>query len=114
MYHEGKIPSVIHFRRILEANDYLTEDGNVDEAKEERFHSALRTLATSEKHSIRKLFDPLTAEDQSIASAQKLCIDFLEEIRALKVEHVLKRAPLRKALLSVQKHVSELLTKLEG
>jgi len=114
LYHKGKIPSVIHFRRILEANDYLAEDGNVDEAKEERFYSALRTLTTSEKHSIRKLFDPLTAEDKSIASAQKLCTEFLEDIRALKVEHVLRRAPLKKALLNVQKYVSELLTKLEG
>lgn len=114
LYHQGKIPSVIHFRRILEANDYLTEDGNVDEAKEERFHSALRTLAISEKHSIRKLFDPLTSEDKSLASAQKLCTQFLEEIRALKVEHAVKRAALKKALSAVQKYISDLLTKLEG
>lgn len=114
LYRNGKIPSVIHFRRILEANDYLTENGHVDEAKEDRFHSALRTLATSDKHSIRKLFDPLTAEDNSIASAQKLCADFLQEIRALKVEHVVKRASLQKALKGVQAYISELLTKLEG
>jgi ParB/RepB/Spo0J family partition protein len=114
LYRSGKIASVIHFRRILEANDYLSEDGEIDAVKEERFHAALRTLATSEKHSIKKLFDPLTAEDKSVASAQKLCGDFLDEMRGLKVEHVVKRAPLKKALSAVQSYISDLLTKLEG
>jgi hypothetical protein len=114
LYQGGKIPSVIHFRRILEANDYLRENGEVDEEKEWRFEDALKTLATSERHSIKKLFDPLTAEDKSVASAQKLCSEFLEEMRGLKVEHVVKRGQLRKTLTAVQSYVSELLTKLEG
>jgi ParB family transcriptional regulator, chromosome partitioning protein len=114
LYRNEKIPSVIHFRRILEANDYLTVDGEKDEAKEEQFRDALRTLVNSDKYTIRKLFDPLTAEDRSIVSAQKLCSQFLDELEALKVAHVVKRAPLQRALLKVQKYVSELLTKLEG
>jgi ParB/RepB/Spo0J family partition protein len=114
LYLSGKIPSVIHFRRILEANDYLTEDGGVDETKEWRFQSALQTLVNSEKYSIRKLFDPLTAEDKSVTSAQKLCSQFLDEMRELRVEHVVKRAALKKSLQTVQKYLTDLLTKLEG
>lgn len=114
LYGKGKIASVVHFRRILEAYDHLREDGKVDEAKEERFLEAVQTLAGSKNYSIRKLFDPLTAEDRVVESGEKMCRDFLNQLRKLKVQHVIRRAGLRRALQSVHEYVDDLLTKLEG
>jgi len=113
LYRSGRIPSVIHFRRILEAHDYTIEEGKIDEIKQERFHQAMRQISASRKLSIRTLFDPLTAEDKSIASAKSLCDQFLTDIRRLRIEHVQKRAQLRRALLAVQKYVSDLLIRFE-
>lgn len=114
MYEAGKIASVIHFRRILEAYDYIREAGEVDEAKEARFQECVQKLATSTQYTIRKLFDPLTAEDKSIDTAQRACADFLDQMKRLKIEHVVKRTQLRKSLQTIQEYVSNLLTKLEG
>jgi hypothetical protein len=110
LYQNGKIKSVIHFRRILEAHDYLSDD----EDRQDELTGALRTIATSDKQSIRKLFDPLVAEDRNVADAQELCKDFLRRMRRLKVSHTTKRAQLRKQLSSVRDYVSELLADLEG
>ncbi len=114
LYEKGNISSVIHFRRILEAHDLLSVDGEVDEHHKERFLDALRTLAASTDRTIRSLFDPLTKEEKSLDSAQKACQEFLRRMRWLKIEHVVKRSSIRKSLLAVQKYVSDLLTKLEG
>ena len=113
LYRSGRILSVIHFRRILEAHDYTKEEDRIDEIKQERFREAMRQLSVSRNLSIRKLFDPLTAEDRSVDSARSLCDQFLKDMRSLRVEHVEKRAQLRKALLAVRKYVSDLLTRFE-
>lgn len=110
LYNTHLIPSVIHFRRILEANDFLPED---DDRRDE-FTSAMCTLATSDKRSIRQLFDPLVAEDKSTANAEELCRGFLERLKKLKLSHTTqKRGILRKHLTAVQKYVTELLVRLE-
>lgn len=114
LYRSRKIPSVIHFRRILEAYDYTAENGKVDKAKRGNFLEAARQLATSRNVSIRRLFDPLTAESKSVATARTLCDTFIKDVRKLRVEHVVNREQLRRALLSVKEYVSDLLTKLEG
>jgi len=114
LYRKRKIPSVIHFRRILEAHDYIEDEGRIDKDKETKFLDAARELACSQDRTIRQLFDPLTTEDKSIDDAEKLCKDFVSRMRKLKVEHVFTRRELRKALQSVKKYVDDLLTKLEG
>lgn len=110
LYQTRTVKSVIDFRRILEAHDYLSED----EDRQDEFLGALRRIATSEKDSIRKLFDPLVAEDRTAANAEELCKDFLKRMRRLKVSHTTKRAQLRRLLSSVRDYVLELLADLEG
>lgn len=111
LYTNGKIPSVIHFRRILEAHDYLETDPD----RYELFQAAMSTLATTRDHTIRKLFDPLVAEDKSVATAEELCRDFLKEMRRLKIAHTAtRRAELRRLLSSIRQYLDELLTALEG
>jgi len=114
LYRTNRIQSVIHFRRILEAHDYTQESGRIDEIKQERFLGAARQLATSTTASIRRLFDPLTAEDKAVGSAKILCEQFLKEMRRLRVEHAVNTKQLRRALLSVREYVSDILTKLES
>ena len=114
LYEKGTIASVIHFRRILEAHDYIEENGRVDEAKESAFLDAAQRLVQTHKHTIRQLFDPLTAEGRSADRADKACQDFLATMRKIKVAHVSKRSELRKRLNAVRKYVAELLVKLEG
>jgi ParB/RepB/Spo0J family partition protein len=109
LYKAGKISSVIHFRRVLEAHDHLEEGERFDD-----FLEALQTLTSSTKHTIRQLFDPLVAEDKSVATAEQLCKDFLSRLRRLKIAHTTRRGELRKLLNAVQDYVSALLTKLEG
>lgn len=111
LYRTGKIKSVIHFRRILEAHDFLSDDKD----RFEEFIEAAATIATSHNYGIRKLFDPLVAEDKSVADAQELCKDFLSRIKKLKISHAtVKRAELRKSLMSIREYVSMLLIDLEG
>ncbi len=114
LYEKGKIASVIHFRRILEAYDYIRDDGAVNEAKEERFLETAQRLASSDKHTIKELFDPLTTEDRSVSTAASVCKDFLAKLRSLKLAHVVKRGELRKSLLSVRDFVDKLLVDLEA
>ena len=64
--------------------------------------------------SIRKLFDPLVAEDKSVATAEDLCKAFLKRLRKLKVAHTTRRSGLRKVLTSVKNYVSDLLTQFES
>jgi ParB/RepB/Spo0J family partition protein len=108
LYRKGKIKSVINFRRILEAHDYLK-----DTEREDEFQAAAQQLAESADTSIRKLFDPLVAEDKSVATAETVCQDFLSKMQKLKIAHTTKRAGLKKLLLAIEKHVQSLLTQLE-
>ena len=111
LYRTRKIKSVIHFRRILEAHDFLSED----EDRYEEFLDAVSTITANENYTIRKLFDPLVAEDKSVADAQELCRDFLKRIKKLKVSHATtKRGGLRKSLTTIRDYVSKLLVDLEG
>jgi len=110
MYHTGGIKSVIHFRRILEAYDYLYDDRE----RRHDFNRAAELLARRSDQSIRSLFDPLIAEDKSVAKAEATCKEFLKSIKRFRIEHVSKRANLRRILLSIRKYVDDLLDKLEG
>lgn len=110
MYKANTIKSVIHFRRILEAQDHLAGTEREDE-----FLSAAETLATDAAQTIRKLFDPLVAEVKSAVSAEEACRDFLAKLRKLKVTHTTKNlVNLRRMLLRVAKYLNGLLNNLEG
>jgi hypothetical protein len=110
LYEAGQIRSVIHFRRILEAHDFLAEEPD----RRDEFLNAARTLVESNDHSITSLFDPLIAEDKSVSSAEELCKDFLKRMRRLPIAHASrKRAHLQKLLRTIQDYISDLLVKLE-
>jgi ParB/RepB/Spo0J family partition protein len=110
LYEAGRIPSVIHFRRILEAHDYLADEPD----RRDEFLNAARTLVESTQHTIRSLFDPLVAEDKSASSAEELCKDFLKRMRRLPISHTTrKRAQLQKLLRAIEEYISDLLVKLE-
>jgi len=114
LYKKGKIPSVIHFRRILEAYDYIEEEGRTDKEKEEKFLAAARELACSDDRTIRQLFDKLISEDRSLDNAEGLCKDFVKTMHKLRVEHVVKRGKLKRSLQAVKTFVDDLLARLEG
>ncbi len=109
MYRNRNIPSVIHFRRILEAYDYLHED------KEKRYElvNACKQLASTTERSIRSLFDPLVLEEKDVDNAEHICGDFLKRLRKLNISHITRRAKLRKLLLAIRKYTDELLEDLE-
>lgn len=111
MYRSGAIPSVIHFRRVLEAYDISKES---DEGTE-RVEYAMQRLAEDSSQKIRKLFDPLVAEDKSVISAEELCRDFVARLKKLSVGHATRRrAMLQKRLRAVRIYVDSLLIELEG
>lgn len=108
-YRDGLVPSVIHFRKILEANSHLEDAGRVDEVK-----AAAARLVSDPKSRIKSLFDPLVAEEKEAQSAVQLCKEFVVKLRKLKVEHTTKRRTLIAALESVKQEVTRLLDSLAG
>ena len=109
LYQNRKIRSVIHFRRILEAYDYLSED----EDRIEDFYAAAETLVAGTKKTIRQLFDPLVAEDKSAQKDEDICKDFLNKIKHMKLRHIIRRSKLRNALRSIRDYTEKLLSELE-
>lgn len=109
LYREGKVKSVIHFRRILEAYDIVRDN----QRKFESFKSAMRSLATKPDASIRSLFDPLVIEDKSVMKAEELCRDFLRKLKSLPIEHK-QGSRLAKALSDVKTYVQDLLESMKG
>ncbi len=108
-YRDGLIPSVIHFRKILEANSHLEDAGRVDEVK-----SAAARFVSDPNSKIKSLFDPLVAEEKEAQSAVQLCKEFVVKLRKLKVQHTTKRRTLIAALESVKQEVTRLLDSLAG
>lgn len=108
-YRIGKIPSVLHFRRILEARDNLE---GTDRWSEVRL--AAKKLVSDEEATIKGLFDPLTLEEKTIGDAKKLCNDFLKRLKTLNLEHITKRKVVVGLLETIQKEVTRLLQSMEG
>lgn len=111
LYKNGKIKSVVHFRKILEARDFIGSN----KQKEENFREAARELIASREHSIPEVFDPLIKDDKSVENAQELCKDFLKKIQKFKIAHTSdpkQRKELKSALQSIEKYVKEILQQL--
>jgi hypothetical protein len=108
-YRDGLIPSVIHFRKILNARDLLEGTDRWDEVK----NAATRFVAEP-KSKIKTLFDPLTAEEQQARNVTELCKGFVGSLQKLKLEHTTKRRGVVAALQVVQKEVQKLLNSLAG
>ena len=108
-YRHGRIPSVLHFRRILEARDNLEDTPRWAEVR----HGA-KLLVTDKETTIRELFDPLTLEDKKISDATDLCKQFLKKLKKLKLQHITKRKAVLALLESIRAEVIRLSESLEG
>ena len=108
-YREGLIPSVTHFRKILEAKDLLEDTDRWDEVVR-----AATQFVTNPKSKIKTLFDPLVAEEKQVNDAAELCRQFLTKLRKLKVQHATRRKGLITALRDVQIEIQKLLDALSG
>ena len=108
-YREGLIPSVIHFRKILEAKDLLEDTDRWDEVVR-----AATQFTTNRRSKIKSLFDPLVAEEKQVRDAAELCKEFLTKLRNLKVQHATKRKALITALKGVLVEIQRLLDALSG
>lgn len=109
LYKRGQINSVIDFRRVLEARDRLHEADRDDD-----FVTAAQRLTSEKNASIRKLFDPLVADDRTAESAEEVCREFLKTIRKMKLAHTTrKRGDLRRLLSQVVDAAADLISRLE-
>lgn len=108
-YRQGLIPSVIHFRKILEAKDLLEDTDRWDEVVR-----AATQFVVDPKSRIKTLFDPLVAEEKQVSDAAQLCKEFLAKLRKLKVRHATKRKGLIAALEDVKIEIQKLLDILSG
>ena len=105
-YRAGAIKSVIHFRRIMEAYG--------EDEKREEVLQKLREYVTDIQLDTKKAFDGFVEESRRIRTAVESCSDFLKQVRRLKVEYVVERNDLTKALEEVRDYVEGLLQKLSG
>lgn len=108
-YRKGLIPSVIHFRKILQARDLLRGTSRWRQV----IAAATKFIADPESK-IKSLFDPLVAEEKQINDATALCRDFVATLRELKLEHGTRRSSLVTALKQVKKETEKLLESLSG
>jgi hypothetical protein len=96
-YKDGRIPTVIHFRHILEAHDILKKQDRLSD-----FKTAARRFLQEPNSTIGQLFDPLVAEDKKTTSLEELCRDFLSGLKKLRIAHAFRRRKaVRRALESV-------------
>jgi hypothetical protein len=116
-YTEGKIPSVIHFRRILEAYDFMTGDPEREDRIDD-FKNAAKNFVKDKDTTIKSLFEPLIVEDKKSSDALQLCNDFLSQLKRLKIEHSVQTKSKQKALLvsldAVERTVKSLKDSLSG
>jgi ParB family transcriptional regulator, chromosome partitioning protein len=108
-YKAGKIKSVIHFRRIMEANEV------VDSAEERRkFADRLEEYVTNVELETRRAFDEFVVDNRRLSNAIGACEEFISKLERAKVTYALDREELRAALNKVLKYVERLLEKLKG
>jgi hypothetical protein len=108
-YRRGLIPSVIHFRQILQARDLLRGTERWKEVV-----AAMEEFVSDPESKIKTLFDPLIAEEKQVNDAAALCKEFVATLRKLKVQHTTKRSALLAALKQVKDETTKLLESLSG
>jgi len=109
-YRAGKIRSIIHFRRIMEAFDVAEGRSELRAAVAERLEHFVNDLEME----TRSAFDQFIMDPRRIRGAIEACTDFIRLLERARVEHISERDELVEALTSVQRYVGDLLTRLEG
>ena len=109
-YRQGRIKSVIHFRRILEAFD--VQD---DEAGREDVRQTIRAYLDDPHLETRKAFDGYIADSRRREGALDAVDTFIKRVMRLKIDYVTTgRQQLIEKLSELRDFVSRLLDKLEG
>jgi len=109
-YRSGKIKSVIHFRRIMEAFE-------VAEDEEDRLAvtDKLREYILTPKLETREAFDPFIRDSKRAQRAIGACERFVGEIRKAKVDYALEnKQDLIAKLVEVIEFAEALIEKLKG
>ena len=109
-YKENRIRSVIHFRRILEAND-VQDEGNGRDA----FVDRLREYVLDPDLETRRAFDEFILETRRVIRVADASNAFIRAMDAAKLTYATeKREELIKTLRNVLEYVRTLLDSLEG
>lgn len=107
-YRAGKIKSVIHFRRIVEAFE-------INEAQTARLVKTLEQFLDDETLETRQAFDDFVVDSRRAQGAERACEIFQNQLMRARLEHVVDdRERVMAALRNVQQFVASLLTRLEG
>ena len=107
-YKAGKIKSVIHFRRIMEAYE-------VAESNRPAVLARLEEYVRDVNLETRAAFDEFVVDNRRVQGAADACDRFVKDLYRFKLDYAtLDRKELRIALKHVQHYVQKLIAKLEG
>lgn len=106
-YRAGRIKSVIHFRRIMEAYE-------VAEDRRRAVVDRLRDYITTTNLETRAAFDEFVVDNRRVRGAIGACQTFIRDLERLKLDYTLDRDELRTALTDVVVFVEDMLDKLGG
>ncbi len=112
-YLDGKIKSVIHFRRIMEAYDLADEDKN----QQARVIRRIDQFFLNPKLETRAAFDEFVVEKKRVQGAIGACDGFIDQLRKFKLTYTTdeeERASLRAALRKVRDYCKSLESALAG
>jgi hypothetical protein len=109
-YWNGKIKSVIHFRRIMEAFEVAE-----DEVDRLAVSDKLREYILTPNLETREAFDPFIKDSRRVQRAIGACETFVREIQRAKVDYALEdKQDLMSKLEDVIAFAQRLLEKLKG
>ena len=108
-YRAKKIKSVLHFRRIMEAYEIASDDD-----AQNRVLARLREYLLNPDLETRHAFDDFVVENRRIQGAVNACDDFVRQLERLKLDYLLDRNDVRRALERVSNFAQSLIIKLEG
>ena len=109
-YRAKRIRSVIHFRRIMEADEVQESDEGRDE-----FLDQLRNYVLDENWKPEKAFDRFIVDTRRVTKVADASATFIKAMEAAKISHASEgRSELIDSLRQVLRFVEDLLSKLEG
>jgi len=108
-YRAGRVRSVIHFRRIIEAYE-------VAEDRRQRVVERLEEYIVTTDLETRAAFDEFVVDNRRVRGAITACDTFIRDLERSKVDHTVDhdRDDLRRALKKVAKFTQQMLDKLAG
>lgn len=109
-YRAGRIKSVLHFRRVLEAFDVVE-----NEAEKRELANRLREYILDVRLETRKAFDEFIADPRRMNRASEAADRFMREVRRAQVDHAVDgKEELLAKLHELLEFVQRLISELEG